>query len=98
MSRGQLLIFGVKGFHKGIAEVLGHYLYPAACGVLCRECITSLVLLLLADLAVSVLLGLVSPRRQHLENGLVHRLFTAIKDDMYLVPLLFSSDTVHILD
>ena len=57
-----------------------------------------MVILLLADLAVSVLFCLVSPSRKHRKNGFVHCTLAAVKDNMYFVPLLLGSYSVNVLD
>ena len=88
----------LERLHHCIAELLGWNFRPDLSGVLCWECITPTVILIFADFAVFQLLSLVSPCRKHFENGLVHCALAAIKDDMYLVSLLFSSHTMNVLN
>ena len=84
--------------YKHIAECLGRNFRPDLSGVLCRECITPTVILIFADFTVFQLLSLVSPCRKHFEHRFVHSALAAIKDDMYLVPLLLCSHTMNVLD
>ena len=85
-------------FYKRIAECLGRNFRPDLSGVLCREGITPVVILILADFAVLQLLSLVSPCRKHLKHRLVHSALTAVKHDMHFIPLLFSSYTMKIFN
>ena len=54
-------------FYQRIAECLGRNFRPDLSGVLCREGITPVVILIFADFVALQFLSLVSPCREHLE-------------------------------